>query len=1035
MGPFKPGLTPLAARPPTPPKESSSKLANSNDSSVNSSLINRPLLDTPDESPSSSAEYLKSSSDRSQKKVGFSPWTEFHKASLPGSKDSDSEGSVRRLPPSKECKSLKSILKACKDNTTRGFEDEPLAFDPTSLVAMLRTACQTLNKAPRRTRTEIYTNLLACLGVQDAVPESTDLSGQVNELAKYLRRDVSVTDGLDGCLDIQLTTQVLKVITVLISIPNTASSLPEDFCSFMFDLSLLTIEDQASSKTIVTHYMHLLEKQNFPSKLLTSERANRLITALDSVTDRVKGNRIICHRLMIYQRLLVQAKSVMAVRVASWIDHLISGMLSSIKDVRIRAIGFGMEAGLQLGTHNLVSQACIEFFNRSSPEGKRVIDFLSTRLGEMVGSKEERSHVPQIWSTVTLFFRSRRRQLECWEHVKIWLGVIQKCLNSSDPQTKLEANIAWSRLIFVINLDSSTSSSMAKLLRQPLVPQLERKSRDKVSRSAKQIARSTYYTLLYYAFRPGATHAQLDQFWDLYIAQILPTSFMKSQSDSNQACDILTALLSSSGKPRVWDQNRANMSGSVKLNELPCIDSKWIRSRVSSIIQIFEKLVVSADWHSGHDQEPSLLLAWRSFMSALGAASNMEVKVSMETMNAVTQILNFLKRFLESRKPQVQEHDNQPPESGQDNTDSHFDQVKCLIQEAVSKIGGIPFLERRVILTSHDDFQAAETPSSRSIKDNDSLNSPATHILNLLLVHAPQKPITNAYYDAVQTVIHVYLQFSTTKRTQLAALRNLARLLSSDSNFSRQASTASWSLLADAAGICMTTARSSEIHSGTPYHLGHEYKDAEKILEFGIQLHSDDIAPHWVKLYERVVSGLRNDVGDDGIALILTEPLADVVYNHSSTCDESLLVIASKLLDGHRWPQSQLAMERAHKLLWGVSYTSLKGKLDVSSHSLSQMAGTLLGNAHDFIHIVSDPSMCTFLSSISSSITSCAPDQIESVLIQMQSGLTSLVGHADERMSLLDQSLYKDVTIEVSCLTRVSSMTDDGRRSKNCGRK
>jgi len=997
---FASGLAALSARPPTPPKESSPKLANANDTSVHSAIANRPLVDTPDESPSSSAEYFKGSSEKAQKKVGFSPWTEFHRLPVSGIKDSDSEGSIRRLPPSKECKSLKSILKACSDNTTFLSDNEMLAFDQTSFPAMLRSTVQHLADPSRASRLDAYTTLFACLSAYDEVPETKDLSENVVEITGYIRRDVSAKMDSDGGLDTRLVTQALKVLTVFLCMASLATSIPECFCSFILDRSISSIEDAGSPKILVSYHMHLLEKQKFTAKHMTTDRVNRLLSALDAVTTRTKGNRIICHRLMIYQRLLLQSKSVMAARIGGWIDNLVSGMLSSIKDVRVRAIGFGVEAGLQLGSILSVSQACIEFFNRTNPEGKKVIDFLCTRLGEMTVNKEDGIHAPQIWSVVILFFRSRRRQLECWEHMKAWLIVIQRCLNCSDPQVKFQANIAWSRLIFVVNPNVSTSNSMAKMLRQPLVSHLERKADDKNSKQAKQIARSTYCTLLYYAFRPTATHAQFDQYWELYVAQILPSSFAGSKSDVNHAFDVLAALLSSSGRPKAWDENRANMNGPVKPEELPCLDPKWIRLRADNIAHIFDELFDVADWRLDEDREASVLLAWRSFMTALGIASSKEVKVSMDTMNAVSTVINQIKRLLERRTNRPQRRECSHPEtSTKGDTADIYLNITSLLREALAKIGAIPFMEKRLILTSQDAFEAAETPSSRSSRDSSSLDSPATHLLKLLLKSLPDPQPSLSYINTIKAVMHITLQSASNRRTQLVALRNLARLLSVDDASDQGASLILWQLIAEATSLAIRMPQQNDPLNASPQPPGHEYREAVKILELGIQQRSVKTIDVWQKLHDCIADSLRKEVCDDGIILMMTQPLADVMRKYNATCDEALLLHAAILLKTIHWPKSYQPMERAQKLLWEVGHTSHKLNALNPFDRLCSMADTLLGSAYGRMMTLAAEAICPFLSAVTSVIASCPPEHQEFILLRTQLGLAVWIEDADGFLS------------------------------------
>lgn len=1013
MAGFAPGLAPIAVRPPTPPKENTAQASPNN--GFGTTATGHILLDTPDESPSSSAEYFKDSTGKAQKKVGFTLLgTQYHRFSV-GGQESDSDGQIRQLPRSRDCKSSKSILKACTDNAGDPSSNELLAFDNTNLPAMLRSTTQHLASASRSSRLDAYSTLLACLSAYDEVPEAQELAEKVAEITGYTRRDVTAKNEMDGSLDMQLVTQALKLITIFLCAPNTSAMFPEDFCSFILDRSILSLEDEASPKILVSHYMHLLEKQKFASKFMTIDRVNRLLSALDAVTARVKGNRVVGHRLMIYQRLLGQAKPLMVSRVGSWIDHLISGMLSTIKDIRTRAIVFGMDASLQLGTTSSVSQACVEVFNRASADGTKVVDFLSSRLIEMANSKEDGIHVPQVWSVVILFLRSRQRQLEGWEHLKAWLAVIQRCFNSTDGQTKSQANIAWNRLIFAINLDTLTSNSMAKMLRQPIISQLERKSSDKNSKHAKQIARSSYCTLLYYALRPTATHAQLDQYWDLYVSQILPSCFTASKNDINHACDILSALFSGNKKPIIWEENKA-INGHVNPEDLPCLDPKWIRLRTARIVQVFDMLFDTADWQLSKDGDAPIVLAWRSFTLALGNAGGKEVKVSIDAMSAVAHIVNEIKLLLERSNSKLARDRNVLPidiPSKADQSET-FEKIRILITEAVAKVGIIPFLERRLIRTSQDSFEAADTPSSRSSKDPGSLNSPVTHLLNLLLRNVQHIFIATSYIDAIKTVLNIALQSATSRRTQLGILRNLGRLITLDGVHQKETEIIFWRLLAEGTSSALKHPKQNEPHNDSPPHPGHEFREAVKILELGIQLRSNRNGSTWHELHAHIIDALRKDVGDEAIGLVIIEPLAEFITKDDKVCDDFVLAAATLILEAVHWPQSPHLMARAQHRLWGVTHVSPKVNLQDPFDKVYSMVGALLSNSYASLEMLSSATVVKFISATAKMIASCPPEFIGMVLFRIQLGLAPWIEDARGILSLVPSSPFKTLYSEVS---------------------
>ena len=976
------GLTSFSTRPPTPPKERNDsiiKLSNDNNAYFNN-IIQQAVLDTPDDSPSSSSEYFGVSSDRASKRVVFSPWTKYHRPLSLGSKNALLDNHIRTLPPSRDCQSSKSILKPYIETSAVPDAKEPPAVDNSDILTMLHSVTQQLASASRSSRLDAYMTILGCLSAYDDVPDAEALAERLVELTEYIRRDISARMAETGAPDTQLATQALKLLTALLYVRKLGSSIPEDFSSFILDRSLSAIEDQETPKILVSHYMHLLVKQDFSSKLMTNDRANRLLSALATVADRVNGNRVIGHRLMVYQRLLTQTKALMKLRVGDWLDHLVAGMLSTIKDVRSRAIAFGLEASLALGTTSTVSQAWVDVFNRKSPEGRKVADFVSSRLDEMVTGKEDGVHVPQIWSVAILFLRSRRRQVERWEHLKSWLMIIQRCFNSSEAQTRFQANVAWNRLVFAVNPDMSTSSSMLKMLRQPIVTQLDRKTNDKHAKHAKQIARSSYCNLLYYAFRPVPTHAQIDRYWDDYVSQVIPSSFSASKSDLNHACEILVALFGGTGA-RVWDENRANTGGPVKPEDLPCLDPRWIRQRAATILAIFEKMFDIADWQLDGEAEAPIVLAWRSFTAAIGEASNKEVKVSMESLTAVAQIMTTIKHFWErSLRRQGGATDRVISDTLQI--------VGIVIKEAITKMGSMPFTEKRFVHSSQDSFEAAETPSSRSSRHQGPLNTPVSHLLHLLIFGLGDGLINQAYRETVGSLVKIALQSATTRSSKLEVLRDFARLVSTEGGFPSPAKLSLWQLIAEATTSTITLPSSTDNSNDSPQYVGHDYREAIKILEVGLQQQSIENLDVWLSLSKTIKDILYKEVGDGGVILVFTEPLAHaVLQDKPQICNDFVLKCAIAVLETVSWPKSRQILERAQRVLWGTGLNPQKSQSLDPFNNLYAMVDTSLGAMYQRLESEASATMISFLAAVTSFVSTC-PFSLKVILLKrVQQGL------------------------------------------------
>ena len=981
-------LATLTTRPPTPPKENPDRLIG-NSSKPNwdiTSLTNHLLLDTPNESPSSSAGSVAASSEKGTKKVGFSPWLKYHKPLSVGGQSTASDGDLRRLPPSRHCKSSTSILKPFTNNLTSSPMGEITRLDGSSFPEMIQSILALLQSSSRISRLDAYSAILGSLSAYDDLPEGNALAENLQGFTECIRRDVCSKQGETGSLDTQLATQSLKLLTIFLCTPAIADLLPDDFRKYILDKSISSLENVELPKIVVNHYMQILAKQNFSGKHMTAERANRTLLAMRDLVDRVKGNSIIGLRFRIYGRLLIQAKQTLASNATEWIDHLVSGMLSTTKEIRSLAISFGIDAGIALGTTSSVSQSCFELFNRKSPEGQTVVDFLTKRLDEMMNSKDDTLHVPQIWSVLILLLRNRRHQLERWVHLRAWLVVIQKCLNSSDPSVKSLAMTAWNRLVLAVNIDSSTSPHMIKMLRQPVVTHLNRKGGDRLSKQTRQLAHSSYCNLLYYSFRPSATHDQLDVYWEQYVDQILPESFAASKRDINQACAILAALFHAS-QPKPWDEHRANTPRIIKPDELPCLDPKWIRSRATKIVGVFEKLIELADWSRPEKGEAGIILAWQSFTVALNDASKQEVKVSVHTMSAVAQILNMLAQFWD--RAYVQRHELAPADFS-----ITLRKFCSMMEAAIANIGAITFNEQRLLWSSSNCFEAAETPSSRSVRYQGTLSSPIFHLLRLLVSTIRDTEAAEAYANTLQYLLDLKLH-SSSRASQLAMLRDVTRLATSDTTESSHARTQLWRLIAKTTREVIKKPRSDDHATENSQHAGREFRDATKILEIGVSQSSSDLFEIWESLQSATCDSLRQEVGNGGITVLLTEPLsvvinqkmADRVDNFSMSCAASLVRAATL-------PTSAQDVERARRLLWGHLVSNHKSTAPDPSEHLYAMVDRALTMAYASCEQLDKSLICALLEALTNGLCSCPEQTKTEILKRVQQGIALWVEDA-----------------------------------------
>ena len=968
------GSTALDTRPPTPPKENVEDAAKLPIGPTYQGTLGQQIfLDTPNESPSSSADHDSSSVGQRPKRVIFSPWNGYYKAVNPSEKADGVNLTIRPLPPSRECTAMhKSILKVPAVKAIHASDITPrLILGPREKPsAMLRLASQHMADASRDLRLDVYQAVLRGLANYDHVPDTGPLADTMAAFLEYVRRDISSKLPEAGTVDTELATNALKVLSAILDTQELVVAVADEFCTFIAERAVASLERQDLPKTMVDHYMHLLARQKMPLKSITPDRANRIMTALNGLEARLKGNRVVGLRLMIFHRLLSQSKSTLVARAEEWLEYLLASMSSSIKELRQRAIAFGIEAALVLGTNVVVSQAWLNILDGEAPFEKKVVESLADRMTQLLNTKDEGLHVPRIWSIVVLFLRSRRRQIERWPHLKTWLAIMERAFNSSDLKVRIQASIAWDRLVFALELDTSTSLSLIKVIRQPIASQLERKGGDRHGRYAKQRARSTCCTMLYYAFRPGASHDQLDMYWDCFVSSLLTGKPTTTASDHDFACEVLEALLHAS-QPRLWDQNRANqLSSPMSPQELPCLDPRWIRHRAEKIVGLLKSLYANASTVGPDDSRwASFFRLWQSFVRALGDASSKEIKVSMETMTAVALIVSMLSTQAPRR------------------LELHM----TLITEAVASIGLRPFTEKRLLRSSAGTmYEAAETPSSRSNHSRGALHSPVMYMLDSL-VNDRQEGSRDSHGDAIEVLLDIALRVTNSRRTLLVALREMVADVPVDSSGTCWDKAAFWQVVARRTERALSLPRATAQDGTMPQRLDHDYQEVVQILSLGIRGLGAEVYPGWEALSNTLIDTIRQETCESGVLLSYAEPLSRSFHGGDHSTDDTLLRCSSYLLKHTRWPSSKEELEKAQKQLLGPQYVGLRPvEMDAVDPLLTMIEDLLVPTYHE-IQSVPEETASQFLASVGSFLSLCPQTQATKSFRRVQSGLAAWV--------------------------------------------
>jgi hypothetical protein len=989
-------FTSLPARPPTPPKDDSKDdrehvkdafkfLENGHEEADDdaSDLSKRQLsTDTPPvSSPVSSLGGPAGSN--TTKKVGFSPFPPtFHEVPVAGVSSSPRDRLLRSTPRPRTTRPVKSILKLSSfaPPPTPDEQEQRLGYfspdDPASFGKMLQSVLKELSSSSRSSRLDAYLALHGALTTYDGIPDRQAMAANMPQFQQYLCRDLMWRDS-SGLIDTQIATQALKLACTMVFDSQLSKAMDDDFRVFLIDRSIAVMEQPDIPKALVKTHLYLVAQQKFHHSIITASRADRMITALHTIEERCSGNSLIATRLVIYQRLLDQAPTVMSARLRDWLEHVFHGMLSSITDTRMRAIEVGNHAGLLLGNNPVASKILHDIFETETEEGQCYCDYLTLRLTSMIGDKEKQTGalVPQIWSAVILFFRSKRRPLEKWPRLRTWLQVLQKCLNSSDLAIKSQANLAWKKLVFAVMPDASTGATMLSMLKVPIMAGFEKRNSDRASKQARQFALDGYHNLLHYSMRPSLSHADLDTNWDAYVAPILAGMIKASHKGRVNACKILHGLLSPNAG--VWNEFAALEATSIiKSQDLPRLDSRWVRSRLSRILDLVEPIVSAGLLTSGQDSEMTTEL-WQATLQSIAEAGAQEVKTSNELREAIALVMNMFQRLWALCC-----------NSGAPDAAAASTRFQAIMQTTCHYIGPSLLAEDILARTSQGDAEAAPTPSQRPSKHQHALYSPL--IFTLTMMCSRLHPSEGDEWRRMATdIIGLACQSKATSAAKLQLLNRTLQALrvGCASTESREQLSKLWTLFAERATEALQHSKTESIPTGT---LGQKIRDALSITICGLPImhcHTSNLTTGGLLIVETIAVA-RCKAGDSGVILAVLEPLSKALLDKDALIDtKTEVATAAIILDSARWPQNRQSMEQARKTLWGVgSGPQRAGTFDPYEH-LYGLVRDASRDAYSCISPESLPDLPALLGAFSSFLRICPSSFLINTLRQIQDGV------------------------------------------------
>jgi hypothetical protein len=978
----------LSVRPPTPPKdvEDSDKDVDIDETlqfledpfgekppqpKAIAKVAAKKLLNTPEQSPSSDID-IPSSSAR-KKRVNFEVQTchSPQKKAVIKSWTPTRSSPLRPLPQTRVSLPLKSILKPTDATATPPPTDESTAAHQfKSFAEMLESIVKQLAQGERPTRLDAYHALQRTMQAYDKIPDEQALKNKMSLLTQFIRRDAQAISPTGSGLDCQLIGQALKLLLALFRIQDVAAVMDDEFCSYMIERTIQVITDASIAKSVVNTHLAMLMQQNFRPKTMTAPRVEKIMEGLDTIQDRVKGFSVQAYRLRIYRKLIQQRPDLMIRHADRWFKHTFKALVSGHKDIYQSALDTAIAASKAIGQDRSVAKSVLAVLNKVRSDGETTLaKIMALELQKMLDS-DNAALVPQIWSAVTGLLRDHF-DARHFTDLGDWLKVYEKSLQSDNDQVKIYGNVAYGFLIYAVDPSHDTAAGWSKFLLNVPLQQLQR--RRALKKSERDVIFCGYNTLLYHAFRPDANYEQLDRFWNEFVVGFWkPLLHQASPVQAAHACRVVTALLNGARNP--WNERRAldlRYQVMTQLTEVPCVDPRWVRKSISSILKHVEALLDATTWSSTSPQDGDpIKTMWLAFLKSLVEASSKEVMASSETKDAMAHIVNLLRRVWDRHTAQLA--------LPQHKEDSWADKFCFLVESVVQKLGAHQFADKCLTRNSQDEFEVASTPSFRS-RVNGTRISPLLYLIDLLVNQSEGKLSDAVRLRAMKLIIEPALNAQNTRLGKLELLRDCAGIV--DGSLKAAVALNFWSQVAQLLKRSIEQ-QVPDSNERVSRQLGKEYDVVVELLGLGSDYLID--TPQGLDVLSAFVTAARKEAGDGALVLAVIERVSERILARMANKSSGLTYTTMLLQNLPSKTISRRVLDQGRQALWPSSPAAGRNHdFDPYNHLYSAVA--IVGTAaYDDFSSVDVESTKGFLAALGFSIRNCSTSLLAVYLRKIQ---------------------------------------------------
>lgn len=806
--------------------------------------------------PSTPCESQISNSRHKDKKVEFS---NFNQYSSPPTITNDEIGQyskiiIRPLLPSAERQPPKGILKV------RNAQISPTKRQRESFLSMLQSSLKVLAGNDICFKRDTYINLSDTIRACENVPDVKLLRNNMVELCQYIERDI--TTGNDGNPNSSLVVHALILISSLQFNPQVATSFPIKFQAKIVEYSIKALEEPVTSKEVTKNILFVLAYQRFLSKILSLERVGKLINVLHTSNRQNGGKSITIGRIRVYRNLLQTSKPSMAIYTA-WIKDLLFDMNSNLREIKNSAISFGFEAAIEVGAERNVSSTLFTLLKSEVNNEGLYGEIYSRILMEKVKT-ENLACVPQIWSVLILLLRNKPEAYFQSKFMHSFLGVLTLCFNVKNIQIQKEARYAWNRFIFAIQLSEQTPKTMRNMLIRPYLQTIQSQ---KVSHIFKSL-----HNLLYYAFRPGCSFLQLDLYWDDFVKVLTLDGLLLSELGSVTAKEnaelsaLLLLNLFQVDTPKKWDPKRAVErcgKNDISVDELPAIDSRWLRKSSTRVFPILRCLSEKLFWDLD-EVTSSVVKVWKNYITSIASPALCEVKVSLEAMDCLANLLGLTNQFWSTGVIGLKAI---PPKNGKCRSHQYLNCLFSIISTAITGLGTKVFTEKYLYISPENEFSPIATLSQQPEDIRLHCRTPLHHLILLFTKPCPGLECDTEFSKIICRVLTPFFEAQKSGAAKLAFITQINSIIPWEV-LGREVAQMTWNSLAHFA-VEVNNIISSEKDYKCHQSLSEGYTSIGNILDSGIKVSPDQPTREWNTLFDSLMNSTLTAAGKSGRAITI----------------------------------------------------------------------------------------------------------------------------------------------------------------------